>query len=259
MKGVSRTGKRRQAPRGSSRVKQLRRQVAIARATGVPVARVSPVFLRSQGELKGVDTELALTPVIATTNTNASSFVLNLVAPGTGSYNRVGRKIFNRNVRIFGHLEYTYSGVATTENLNGSTLRMVLVWDKQPSGVTPTFDTIFGSTTQDATESTDIFDPLKYDNMQRFRILKDVHITALINSQNTTGGTEDYIINNYYVDEFVDLKNRETTYSGQSSPCTIADISTGALFLFFRADQATANINAWTVASTCKSRLRYTD
>jgi len=101
-------------------------------------ARVAAQFFgRSTGELKGVDTVLTLNPVIATTSTNASSFTLNLIVPGSGSFNRVGRTIMMKSVRLYGQLVYTYGLTATTNDIIGNTLRMVVVYDKQPSGVSP--------------------------------------------------------------------------------------------------------------------------
>lgn len=73
------------------------------------------------------------------------------------------------------------------------------------------------------------------------------------------GGTQDYITNNYDFDEYIELGNRVTIFSGDSSPMTIADISSGGLYVFFRADQATTNVNAFNVAGNSFARLRYSD
>jgi len=54
-------------------------------------------------EIKGMDTELAIAgPVLATTATNGDCFVLNLVQQGAGSWNRVGRKIRMKSLRLKG-------------------------------------------------------------------------------------------------------------------------------------------------------------
>lgn len=63
------------------------------------------------------------------------------------------------------------------------------------------------------------------------------------------------------VDEFIDLKSRTSIYSGDSDPVTIADISSGALYLYARAVYSTAAnpTDKWAIESpdfVC--RLRFT-
>lgn len=215
-------------------------------------------ILRQIGEKKGVDILLTLSPVISTTSTNASSFVLNLVGPGTGSYNRVGRSISMQSVRLRGVANVTCIHDATTGNLQANVMRMVVVYDKQPSGTLPAFDTIFGYTLQDATEASTYLAPLKYDNMGRFQVMRDCTYVLNPANDNAEGGTVDASVYRVTFDEFVKLGGRQTVYSGQTNPCSIADISTGALYVFFRADGETAT-NYWSIESDSISRLRYID
>jgi len=193
-----------------------------------------------------------------TTNTNASSFTLNLVRPGTASYNRVGRKISLLSVRLRGFFQLNSLAAATTGLLTGNMVRMVVVYDKQPSGAVPAFDTIFGHTDQAGTESSIFLDPVKYDNMSRFQILKDCVIDMNLLTENQEGGTTDEVQQIYSFDEYVKLGGRETVFSGQSSPCTIADISSGGLYVFFR---AATNITSSFIGLGADSvaRLRYID
>lgn len=211
-------------------------------------------------ELKGVDTILTIAgPVINTTNTNADAFTLNLVAPGTASYNRVGRKIFMKNLRLRGIAAYEYASRATTGNLAAVPLRMVVVYDQQPSGVLPAFGDIFGTTLQDGTEGSTMIAPVRYDNTQRFRVLCDHLIEPIVEATPTVTGTTMLVTNQYVFDKFIPLRGLETVFSGQSSPCTIADLSTGGLYVFFRANSSTANEIDWSIAATSFARLRYTD
>lgn len=210
------------------------------------------------GEKKGLDTSLVLSPVIATSTTNASSFILNLIPPGTGSFNRVGRKAYLQSVRIKGHLVYFYAPLAVTNNVLGSALRMVLVWDKQPSGVLPTWDTIFGNTDQAGAETSTVLSVPRYDNMDRFKVLKDCVYPAKVRTT-VAGGSANLVSEKIPIDEYIKLSQLETVYSGQSATQTIADISSGALYVYFRALDNTASFNTWDVAQTTWARLRYTD
>jgi len=242
------------------RRRQARRLMNTALVRSV-LRRPLPVY-RSSGELKGVDvdTDIASGSVLATTTTNAGIFTLNLVSPGSGSNNRVGRKIRCFSVRLKGTATYQYAATVTTGTMRSSTLRMVLVWDKQPSGVLPIFSTIFGITDIAGTESSEFLDPLRYDNTARFRVIKDMTFKANPAGQNEFGGTTDAMQITHAYDEFIDLKrsmNNETVYSGQSVPTTIADVSSGALYLVVRA-QTNEATSAWTLDNS-HSRLRYRD
>jgi len=209
-----------------------------------------------QGELKGVDTRLQLSPIINTTNTNASSFVLNLISPGTGSFNRIGRIVKLESLRLRVLATYAYAAAATTGIILPSTLRCVVVWDKQPSGAIPTYDSIFGHSLQNGTEATEYLDALKFDNTGRFKIIRDTVLPTNTRGQNTEGGTTDSVNVKFLIEDFISLKGKETIFSGQSSPCTIADISSGGLYIFFRVENNSATALTG-IESESFARLRY--
>jgi len=209
------------------------------------------------GEMKGMDTDISYVGVIGSTNTNTGIYVLNLVQQGNGSWNRVGRKTHSSSVRLKGNVTFACAPVVATGVMTAPACRLVLVWDKQPSsGAIPSFDTIFGITAQDGVESCpDVTCPLRYDNMDRFTVIKDIFLTAPSNPVTSTGSgpsTTSVVC----LDEYVKLKDLESVYSGQSNPMTIADISTGALYLVMRSQYATANSS---VTVDGISRLRYKD
>jgi len=234
---------------------QLMRRAAAYRSARPRYVGPQRSFGRSTGELKGVDTLLALSPVINTTGTNASSFTLNLITPGTASYNRVGRKAQLKSVRIKGSYNFSMTPSAAGV-VPGNACRMVLVWDKQTNGAVPVWSDIFGYTLQDATEASTVDAQPKFDNMARFQILKDVTIDTLTVAGNVVSTA--VVDQQIHFDYYVPLNGKETTYSGQNSPCTIADISTGALYVFFRA-QTNGSSNIVSVDADSTARLRYVD
>jgi len=220
------------------------------------------MVLKTDGELKGVDTEVgsAIDAILSTTNTNGDAVVLNLIQTGNGSWNRVGKKAILQSLRLFGTLNWEYYPIAPTQAVLANAVRMVVVWDKQPSsGAIPTYDTIFGTTDQAGTESTDFLDPVRYDNTGRFSVLKDCKLAFTPQAYGATGSASLLTVS-VMVDEFVKLKGRETIFSGQSTPMTIADISTGALYVFFRSKYLAGDgENQVRVGNDFKARLRYTD
>ncbi len=222
-----------------------------------------PMIIVSTGrsELKGMDTDISITRgnVLATTNTNGASTILNLIRSGSGSWNRIGRKVKLKSVRLRGLAQHVYSNQATTSNILSNTLRMVVVWDKQPSGATlPTFDKIFGRTEQDGTESTDFLDPINYDNMGRFQVLADKLIDGKVSIVPNSGGSENDVFEDFAFDCYVKL-GRETIFEGNSEPMTIADISSGGLYVYFRGLRNISDVSEWQINANSFARLRYTD
>jgi len=218
----------------------------------------APTAQRNNAEVKGVDTNLTLSPVIATTTTNGSLFTLNLISPGTGSFNRIGKRIHMKSLRLKGHFVFSFAPTATTSDQLGNFVRMVVVYDKQVNGVLPIWSDIFGITAQDGTESSTVESPLRYDNMDRFVVMSDELFACnpkLVASGGTTNQSE-YVV---AFDKFLNLKNLETTYSGQTSPCTIADVATGALYVLFRSFINTAVTSFAAVDGQSIARLRYKD
>ena len=108
-------------------------------------------------------------------------------------------------------------------------------------------------------ETSSFLSPLRYDNTDRFVVLRDWRKSFnAANAWATAAGTDSLSIQEPF-DEYVKLPNLQTVYSGQSSPQTITDISSGALYFICRADTGggatglfQARINA---GSFC--RLRY--
>lgn len=214
--------------------------------------------LRSTGELKGMDTDIsAIGAFLATTNTNGDCICLNLVQQGAGSWNRVGRKIHSKSVRFSGAFSLTMSEVATSTF--SPVGRVVLVWDKQPSGAAlPTFDAVFGTTDQTGTEASNVLAPPRYDNMDRFRVLRDWRLDELGQGVVTNAATSISTVCSYSFDEYVKLPDLETVFSGQTNPMTIADLSSGALLLYFRQTSATLG-GSWSCDAFSFARLRYRD
>lgn len=188
---------------------------------------------RQKVELKGVDIALTQASIVATTNDSSNAAVLNLIPPGSGSWNRIGRKAQLNSIRLRGSCIFTATP-GSTGQASANWMRMVVVWDKQPSGSQPTFDAIFGITPQSGTETSTLLAPLRYDNMERFQVLKDVVLTPpdALPVGVVTSGTTSQIVP---FDCYISLGGRETVYSGQTATQTIADISSGGLYVYFRA------------------------
>jgi len=172
----------------------------------------------------------------------------------------VGHKFELKSLRGRGTTAWLYNAAAVSGDTVGNSLRMVIVWDKQPSGnAIPTFDTVFGVTGQDGSETSTYLNPVKYDNMDRFSVLRDCVMDFVPRISQTVGGATNATIERKTFDEFIPLKGREVVFLGQSAPMTIADVSTGAVYVYFRTAEATVNSNAIALEASSFARLRYID
>lgn len=230
------SGKRKYQSNNAMLLKAMERKVALA------------------AEKKGVDGTIAHLPLLATFNTASGITIPVLIAPGTASYNRVGRKVHLKSLRIRGYFDQSCY-------CRANIVRMVVVHDKQPSGTLPTYDAMFGQTLQDGTETVSLWSPIRYDNMNRFSILRECYYDLNPGAAPAAASVAEPIYT--HVDEYIKLTGKEVIYSGQSTPSTIADISSGAIYIVFRAllnvspgspdlTHAQADFNGM-------FRLRYTD
>ena len=217
-------------------------------------------------EKKGCDVGLPGDLILSTTNTNGNIYLLNGIQEGVGSWNRIGRYIWNKSIEIDLNLFFTSSYAAVEHpQITGSWVRCLLVWDKQPNnGAIPTFETIFGHTDQAGTESASVQDHLRYDNMFRFKVLMDSQINpSLVNttassvaSSPASAGIASQVHIRYH--KYVKLGNKMTNFSGTANPMTNANISTGSLYLILRSPTNVLT-DYWTIGTQSTCRLRYVD
>lgn len=246
---------------------QQRRQQAFGRAVMGRRTRGSNrgALLRKRygmtPELRGCDTALttALGFVLATVTTNGAVIPVNVIQQGTGSFNRLGRKITMKSLRVRIAC-FCRHVINAGLDLTGNNFRMCVVYDRQSSGTAlPTFDEIFGQTDQQGTETGTVFDSLRYDNTGRFTLLREKIISS--NPMAIVGTTSpDYVDNYFFCDEYIKLPNLVTIYNSTANPATITNISSGALYVIFRGElNASVTSSAWAVNPTSFARLRYYD
>ena len=220
----------------------------------------------ARGVTKGVDTNLVLTSLNDNTMSNTTNVIpINLIAAGTGSWNRVGRMVTMKSIRCRFNVTMTVTG---TEYNDSRCVRYLIVYDRQPNGTLPKKSDILSIKNQDGTEFAHWNSMLNYDNMSRFQILKDDVITLNPPPRSWTvdiiGGSTDReplpteASTQQFVDFFLKL-NHNTTYKSESTPATIADISTGALYFVAIADTPTHDVYSKTYVEEGFARLRYID
>lgn len=205
--------------------------------------------------------EIKTTDVPATTsgyfNDAAQYYLLNGLINGSGFYNRIGRKVSLKSVRVRGQI---YPDNDTADGTS-QYFRIIILYDKQPNQAFPPITDILATFNNAGAPTTTAYSFLNITNSDRFVILRDTpfHISdnALTGLYNQDANVMDYKNKGNY-DEYIDLKNVETGYSNTSTGA-IGDIQTGALYmvLYGTAPAATANENVYRFNFT--ARLRFWD
>lgn len=177
----------------------------------------------TRGETKAVD----LDSILAACDTTGTITLLNGIQEGAGFNNRIGRKVAMRSLHIRGTV--TGTNVATTPGL----ARAIIVYDKQTNGAAPVWADVVTSVTQAAGASSTVFGHINLNNRDRFVVLMDW-------VQTMPGQTAVSGVNNaapfpnaceMTINRFIKLKNLETQFNATANPATVAQITTGSLYL----------------------------
>ena len=184
-------------------------------------------------ELKGVDQPLTgatgvaspLTDVI-TTNASGTANPL-LIQQGAAGYQRIGRKINVKSIRITGLMSLTAE--AGNGNCNARTVRMIVVKDEKPGDTVPNFQDLFSVTRADGTKTSFVFAPLNQNITDNVRIIRDRYFDLVPGASVATGLSTV----TKWIDEYIPLRNMEVQYSGNANPLTLANITSNAIYVYF--------------------------
>lgn len=160
--------------------------------------------------------------------TNAANvYLANGVGPGTGTQQRIGRKIYMTGASLKLNVQ-----AHTTTVANSSTDRHVafaIVYDKRPNGTLPNITDIY--------ETNNINSQRNEAGFARFRVLK--HMTLVTyGPRDTAGATRPFI----FIDKYIKFKKPlvcEFKSSGGSGSSAIGDIQEGALYMIAYTSQVT--------------------
>jgi len=184
---------------------------------------------RSKAESKYVD----IGPFASVADTTGAIVLLNGAALGDDATDREGRQTYATSVHIQGIL-------TPTDTTNNDTLcRMLLVWDKAPNGVAPTFGELM--------TAADPVMQLNLNNRARFTVLADKRWALGARDLATAGNKVASGQASHVVNIFRKLKNLKTQWMGTGA--TIASIQSGALYLFMVGDQATTDSGQFRLTS----------
>lgn len=183
-------------------------------------------------------------------NTTGTFTLLHIPQLGTDFTNRIGRKTLIRSFYVKGRVTTEGAGGATQGlNVASQQARMILFCDLQPNGAVPVVT--------DLLNSAEPASHLNLNNRDRFKILKDKMwaFDPYINIVTATQAQASCSRQCYSLKAYMKL-NQEVIFNATNGG-TIADITSGALYLFWIGSQpAGAGTDANAIIST---RVRYED
>lgn len=188
-------------------------------------------------------------------NTTGTISCINLIQVGSSMFNRIGRKIQLKSVRLRFHLR-TLPVTRTVPIQDVG--RISIVYDKQTNGAFPTLTDVYQDTEQTGTNTSTTISGLNMNNRDRFITILDKQI--LLPSGTLTDGllTSAYPDNGENItmmDEYRKL-NLSTFYKADSNPAVIGDIATGGLY-FITFASFIAGSDLFQVLWNC--RIKYVD
>lgn len=184
---------------------------------------------------------------VATYQVNTTGVFTLLHNPALGSdyTNRIGRKTLVKSIYIRGRVLLEGSSPLGASSSNSQQARMIIFWDLQPNGLAPAVT--------DLLNTADPASQLNLNNRDRFRIVKDkVYVFDAFFYSGTYAAWNRAI---HPVKCYKKL-NSEVIFNGTNGG-TIADINTGALYMFWIGSVAAgAAVDTNAIVST---RVRFDD
>jgi len=206
-------------------------------------------YRSSSREVKALD----LTQATYQFDTTGSIIPLNLMQAGSSFFNRIGRKIEMKNIRIVGNILPLRTGAEDYA-------RIMIVYDRQTNGAIPAMADMLETTPQNGTNNTTSYSGINLNNRDRFTLLRDMRLAlpsvSVAGTVQTNLGIQDPVCPLCNIDMFVKLKGMVTQFKADSSPAVIGDVATGAIYLVTFALYA-PGVAAWQIQ--LESRLRYND
>lgn len=172
---------------------------------------------------------------------------LNAIPQGADFFQRIGRKVYNKSIRVTGFINNT--ATSATQEYG----RVIIYYDSQPNAAIPALADLLQNA--NAAAATNNFSEININNRERFQILRDRRfiLPPLTNTagQLTNFQVIDQLQQSFNIDEFIKLRGLEAVYNATNGG-TIADITSGSIGML-----TLGSTGNWEF--TFSTRLRYYD
>lgn len=202
-------------------------------------------IVQKQLELKTIDISISATPLSTNYSSNTQFYCVNAIQEGSGNYNRNGKKIMPQSVRIRGIVEGSWLGDPTLAIGQAAMVtRVVVIWDKFPTGSLPNWNQVFEQQLEDGTDAVGMMVNKNVESADRFTVLRDIvnihnpQYLPIQQTNTTDPGTWAGLIaqSGVMIDEFISLKGKVTEYNATANPATVAQLAKGGLYIAVRAN-----------------------
>ena len=222
----------RNTPRGGDAMKAWRGEPPATRGMHHPEVRP-----RGKGIMLSYLSALAPGGSAMGLNTTADIRLMNGLGVGTSDFQRSGQRIEMKSLRVTGQCQLLSSFTGTAAQSYG---RLMVVYDRQPTGTLPNISDILADQDTAGTSTTNAFSGMNLQNRDRFAMLVDkrfeipqVQVTAGVVTAGTaypSAPCPDAGVLTF--DEFRILKSLEARYlNTSSSPPAIGDLTSGAVYM----------------------------
>jgi len=189
----------------------------------------------------------------------ASAEFIGCPKPGTSFYERIGNNIMYKSLMFKAKID------GPTDLESDRTIRIAIVYDKQPSGVAATLEDIFQDVSITGATQFSGFSGNNITNISRFSIIRDyvriqsktikdgfgIYYNTLATNQQQTKGSKNSDI---YIEDYIKLPSLPQTFTKAGATGGIADVQSGAIYVCIFGSQAnTPQTVGWTI------RARYSD
>jgi len=198
--------------------------------------------------------------IVDTFNTNQSSCILNPIQEGAGDYQRIGKRVNLKSIRLRGTIALkSKTPAVVSSGYNTINCRLVVVYFREQLAAIPDWNAVFNCVDPIGTKFSNLNAPLASSVMNSVVLLMDrmynnVQLAplALTNTDN---------VYNCPFDEYLDLGGAGATFQGTANPITAANITSGMLVMYMRADwdSIAAGEGQAYIYENSIARLRYTD
>lgn len=190
-------------------------------------------------------------------NGTGSIIGLNFIQVGSSMFNRIGRKIEMRSVKLNAFM--TIISAITRATTGPDYMRVSIVYDRQTNGSFPTQSDIYQDTEQSGANTDSATSGINMNNRERFVTIMDIRFSAP-QATATAGVLTNVYPNSYcvgsHVNEFRKLRGLTTHYGADSNPAVVGDIRSGGLFIVSRGSNAAG---AELFQMNWNLRMKYTD
>lgn len=180
-------------------------------------------------------------------NTTGQFSLLAAPVPGNDFTNRIGRKVLLKSLYIRGIVtcELADQDGPTVGASPAQLARMIIFEDKQPNGAAPAVLDLLTSATSQA--------QLNLNNRDRFKIIRDEQFALEAYAYSTTATQAVASLSNAFDIKMYIKLNIEMIFNAGTAG-TIADITSGALYMFWIGNRVAGTDDA-TAALSCRTRF----